>query len=93
VTEQTLTDFLLARWAETETMLLACVDPVELHGRMFLDTRALIRADFEAKRLIISDLCEWYSRDPESLFILDQVLRNLSLPYADHPEYRPVFRP
>lgn len=82
----TLTDFLLARIAEDE------LGASDLGGTT---KRAL--AECEAKRLIILQ-CEALQAaqlrhgDPEMLSVR-HIVRALTLPYADHPDYREEWRP
>jgi hypothetical protein len=84
----TLTEFLLARIAEDE----AVAREVARGPRGWGKTTARRRiADCEAKRRIIARLCdvEWTG----SRAVRDVVLAELAVPYADHPDYRPEWKP
>ena len=103
---ETLTDFLLARIAERESVAIDMQDQARL-GRPFFDTERLaggtgirelidpahVLVECEAKRRIVEGLDGW---DPElgtTGQIAVQVLQLLALPYADHPDYREEWRP
>ncbi len=95
-----LATFILARISEDERVAMTMhtrlrqarvLDPdVEEYFVVWHPKRVL--AECESKRLIVelqrSDLRD----DPED-WEADEVLRLLALPYADHPHYRPEWRP
>ena len=85
----TLAEFLLARIDEdAERARRAAAesdwvnDNMPLYG-WYLDDRVL--AECDAKRRIVS---WWYNDD-----IPDGLLRDLALPYADHPDYQQEWKP
>jgi Family of unknown function (DUF6221) len=65
-------------------------------AHMFRWSPARVLAECEAKRRIVEDYLAqvnshrsgWDARTPR-----DHPLRALALPYADHPDYRPEWRP
>jgi hypothetical protein len=103
-TTLSLTEFLLARYAEDEEWAKTAGDAyLRQHGLAAwlsepptpgLFSRVL--ADLEAKRQIVA---MWQkananregTSDIES--VLDDVLRLLATPYADHPDYREEWKP
>lgn len=95
-----LTDFLLARIAEDEAAAQDCKEwsdcfSCPTHERF--DTRRVL-AECEAKRRIVERHMA-YGRYNVDIFrdgytaALEDVLRALSLPYADHPNYREEWKP
>jgi hypothetical protein len=89
-----LTDFLLARIAEDEAVALRARDNAGsfgVGGHMVAWTPGRVLAECEAKRRIIERVSEvkWTG----SYAVRDVVLEILALPYADHPDYRPEWRP
>jgi len=91
----TLTEFLLARIAEDEAQALELIRR-QRHKRTVRDAElGYIRAfdpkrvadDCEAKRLIV-ELSEHGCGDD-----YQRVQQALALPYADHPDYRRVWKP
>jgi hypothetical protein len=93
-----LADFLLARIVEDEQRareLQAAYDRDEVRppGRLVnlfaLVVPSHVLAECEAKRQII----DWTQGWRIVPFTGDSLLRCLALPYADHPDFRPEWRP
>ena len=85
-----IVEFLLARAADLETDARA----VPGTDQVWIDPD-LILAEVEAKRRIVNAIGE---ADPHAAYITAtftgwDVLRLLALPYADHPDYDPSWRP
>lgn len=97
-------EFLLARIAEDEAVARVAIaenggdldspgpKDWELHADDYYPTvdisPARVLAECEAKRLLVEYEAQWH--DP---LIPSFVLRVLVLPYADHPDYLPEWRP
>ena len=94
----TLTEFLLARITEDEAGAQQWFESVRAHGGIIDDTYghfgpSRVLAECEAKRRIVQNVCvlmahrDMYAQDKKYLLCL------LALPYADHPDYLPEWRP
>lgn len=106
VTESALPEFLLARYAEDESIALD-VQHQALSGRPFVaitaggtGVRRLTDPgwwldDLAAKKRIVEMVAaeDDGTADPRALVLGDGVLLMLALPYADHPDYREEWRP
>jgi hypothetical protein len=101
-----LTEFLLARIAEDERgARQAQADPHGCHDVLaaYFDdtdktwrfTHARVLAECEAKRRIVA-MAQRFTAMPDDSgtdIVLDDVLRLLALPYADHPDYDEAWKP
>lgn len=94
----TLAEFLLERIAEDEahdgwhTVECGVGLGYWATGRCICGYPARILADCEAKRRIVAWVNQWpWRAEPPSS--VDGLLPLLALPYADHPDYRPEWRP
>jgi hypothetical protein len=98
----TLADFLLARFAEDEADaqaevardLVAHGETDPFYAYRFMDP-ARVLAECEAKRRIV-ELLAAGGRDEARAGMdaaRERLLPLLALPYADHPDYRPGWRP
>lgn len=103
----TLPEFLLARFAEDE-VIPYLVEEVEHVGGRRVNLRERYSAELEAKRRIVDWAAPVigservptgrhgvYNRRPVRYVNDDgeDLLRLLALPYADHPDYRKVWKP
>ena len=100
----TITEFLLARFAEDEekarNLLGVLEEWHETHAwaafQFWLPSQRRLIADCEAKRQIVQDCAPGYGAGDyyagkDSLHA--EVLMRLALPYAGHPDYRQEWRP
>lgn len=100
----TLTEFLLARLAEDESVAREC-DPngslywggpqsglgiCDEQGDHVAATRARVLDDVESKRAIVSE-CASVHGGPAAHVLADIVLEALAHPYADHPDFDPAW--
>lgn len=98
---QTLAEFLLARIAEDEAALDDSDGQALGVHVITVEAAARWLAECEAKRRIIEAFRGWTDaasethdqRDYGVADGLDEALRALALPYADHPDYRDEWRP
>jgi hypothetical protein len=102
-----LAEFLLARIAEDHSAAFFAQQDEQLMGSLADQavargdhrgthahrwSPARVLAECEAKRRIVE--VDWRADDSgEATLVQQDVLRLLALPYADHPDYRPEWRP
>lgn len=86
-----------AEWDEGAVYLSGTGASALLRGRSFSVARHVARhdparvlAEVEAKRQIVSEVTGRYL---ESWTAVTHILACLALPYADHPDYNPTWRP
>ena len=88
-------EFLRARLTEDEQRIERAYEPPpELNDderRELLTSRTRVLAEVDAKRQIVAK-CDNVA-DGSAWDLAQAVLRLLALPYADHPEYRPEWKP
>lgn len=97
----TLTEFLLARLAEDETIARDWRhnrDKVEIHGGGTGYERLVnpdhVLADVEAKRAVLRLLDQIGGHyEPNSARVVPNIRRLLAAPYADHPDYDQEWTP
>jgi hypothetical protein len=102
----TLTDFLLARLAEDEALALQVPEgwvppfdrPLQWEGDydMLSVLPARVLAEVEAKRQIVEllgDCHDGYVWDSGTGLRAELALCALALPYSDHPDFDPAWRP
>lgn len=88
----TLTEFLLARFAEDEARALALSRSNSMPQGMAVRKHLRLNvADCEAKRRMVTHLTDmkWVG----SYAVRDVLLGDMALPYADHPDYEEGWKP
>lgn len=87
-----LVEFLLARFTEDEADAMVGWRWKALSAGEYARLQSRVLADCDAKRRIVGYWVEAPSSMREVMFA-DLTLRLLSLPYAEHPDYDPAWRP
>ena len=95
-TPPSLTEFLLARYAEDEEALPEWrrrVVPGSVIGNWILYIGDRMLADVQAKRALVQELDRMQRDEMGWDGIEFKVMAHLALPYSDHPDYREEWKP